>query len=421
MAFILPPTGLLTTPSGASSPKRFSLGSGHWYSLQNHVQSVLALPYDLGEYEKRYGARSSGEFMTDSFDAMHRLRVVGTKYGSPHSLRTELLKNPGLLADNDMPDGSAYTKVMWTVNKAQNDAFRMATMLAAIPELVTGNSVESSVEGIKTVFTGRGELLDRMAETVKRFDTLLDLLENCQSELEEAQIAMAIYTDKSSTTHNDLNKQIGELGVTIDSLQEKRNAAYNKWLDLTIAAVAAAAAIAVIGIAIGIVMAPESAGASVAIGAAITAGAAAAVGGGIAKAAAAARSDYEKFSTQFNNTQGLRRLRVAYRHDLTALDAQMRFSIPSSTGLVKQFKGFRDGWQSTIDQISETVSALDKNTLRGSVWADRAQMTAAAGQWSTVNSAMTEFMQNSLMDYELIELGNAMPPDDPAMKHALSG
>lgn len=420
MALFEPPSRLLTAVEGHPETRRFSLGAGHWYSLQNHIEAILALPFNMNDYKMRYGDDSSGEFMDDCFTAMSNLRLVAKKYGSPRALRVALIKDPNLMTGPYMPEGSAYLQSIWMVNRAQQDALTLSTMLNTIPEVTAGVTPAEAISRIKAVFQADGQILDRMQTTWKNYDSLIENLRGHHGEMEDAQAAMETYTRKSSHTMLALNRELGGLTIRIEDLQRDRDRAYKLWLELTISAVAVAASIAVIGTALSIFLSGASAGSSAAIGGYVTAGASAAAGSALGIAAGLARSKYERLAGDLDDAKDREKKRIAYKHDLQALDSQMKFTLPTSDGVVNQFRGFRDGWRNTIEDIRDTLNTLDANTLSSGPWLDRSRMAGVAGKWATVDGAMSSFLQDALVDPELVAFGKPMPADDPAYKKMLT-
>jgi hypothetical protein len=83
MALFVPSSQLLVTADESKTAQKFVLSSNSWFDLQSRLQSVLALPYNYGEYELRYGSASSGSQMKECFGAMNRLQGVAIRYGNP--------------------------------------------------------------------------------------------------------------------------------------------------------------------------------------------------------------------------------------------------------------------------------------------------------------------------------------------------
>lgn len=420
MTILIPSSKLLRATAGQPDARKFSLSSGEWFTLQNNVQSVLALPSDIAEFETRYGDASSGHQMKECFDAMRKLRQVANKYGNPKSLRQSIIEDPGILAKTYMPEGDAYLSTIWTIQQAHSDAALLSSTLRAIPTAAQGQSTTEVVYGIKSTFQQADQILDRMNNTVKNFDKLIKKFEELQGELEESQLAMRTYSDRSSDTRKELDKEIGELTSKIEKLENDRDEAYRLWLDLTISAVAAAAAIAVVGVAVSIVLAPATAGTSAVVGSMIAAGSAAAVGSALGIAAGVARSSYEDLKADVVKQTEFKIKRVAYRHDLGALDKQMAFSLPASTGLIDQLKMIRDGWNSSIGDINGQLSALDERNLADGPWLKQDQMDMSAANWTDVDTALTDFTASGFIDYRLVALGDDLPADDPEFKEALT-
>jgi hypothetical protein len=413
MTLFAPASQLIVKAGATLSAEAFVLASGDWFNMQNAVQSILALPSDFGEYTTRYGDASSGLLMKDCFDAMHNLRQVGTKYGNPKQLRAKLVKDPNFLANSDRPENDSYSSLVWAVTRAHEDAFALASYLKSIPESAQGSKPAEVVSGIKSMFLDTNGVADKMHATAMAFDAQVKELQSLQSQLEAAQGAMQTYTDRSSKTRVDLDKEIGDLKQKIEQLQKDRDDAYAKWLALTISAVAVSAGIAIAGIAISVILAAPTAGTSLAVGSAISVGAATAVGGALGVAAGVARTSYDDLVKTLADKEDFLVKRTAYRSDLGALDSLMQFSLPASDGLVRQVRGIRDGWNSTLEEIRFRVGNLTVDDLRTGPWLKRDEMAAAAAQWTKLDTLLKSFTIGSFVDYNVIQFGEPLPKDDP--------
>jgi hypothetical protein len=395
------------------------MGTDDWFSLQGSIQAVQALPFDYGEYQVRYGDPTSGLQMKEVFDAMRGLKTVADGYGSPRALRKRLLADPDILAAAARPKEDIYLSTAWTLQRAHEDAANLSRVLTSIPHSARGEPSAEVVDGIKSLFFDSDQLLDRVGQTTGHLTSLIHELQVIEGKLAEAQEKMRSYTSSSSHTMGALNKEIGELESQIKQLEKDREAAWAKWRDLTIAAVAVPAGIGIIGVGIMILLAIPTDGASFALGAAITTALAGAAATGLGIAAANARTAYEGLVKDVEDRSAFKKKRVAYRHDLGALDAQMKFTLPASTKVIDQITVIRDAWKSLGGEIQHKVSSLTVDNLSSGPWLKQAEMKAAADGWARVDQAITAFNINSLVDTQLLSFGSALPSDDPHWKQNL--
>lgn len=413
MSVFMPAAGLLVAVGDASGARKFSLASRQWFDLQNHVGAVLALPSNIDEYQVRYGDPSSGDQMKACFSAMQALQYVALKYGSPGRLRQALTRDPDFLAAGQRPRQDAYAATLWTVQRAHRDAFNLASALKSIPAAAREDVPKNVVAGIKSLFLDNDQILSRMRQTLAQFDTLVQEFRSLQDELETAQQAMQTFTGKASRTMTELNAQIGQTEATIRTLEQDRDAAYQKWLDLTIASCVVAAAIAIVGVAVSVILAAPTAGTSAFVGSAVAVGIGGAVGAALGTAASVARTSYEDLVTQVENAQDFLRKRIAYRHDLGALDQQMRFSLPSASALIDQLSTVRSAWSASIDEFQARVQDLSVANLADGPWCQPEPMNAASAAWGSVDGALKAFCIGSFVDAERVDFGAALPADDP--------
>jgi hypothetical protein len=420
MVLFLPSTRLLTAAGDSQTAQKFVLSSRDWFDLQTRLQSVMSLPYNYGEYETRYGSASSGLQMKDCFAAMNRLQGVAAKYGNPRQLRSKILKDPNFLANADRPKNDVYSATVWTLEQAHQDAFSLATALKSIPSNARGEPAADVVTGIKSMFFDTDQIADRMQRTVNQLDVLIADLQRMSDELDEAQTAMKVYTDHSGTTQKALNEEIGTLQAKITRLEHDRDAAYSKWIGLTISACVVPAVIAIVGIAIMVVLAVPTDGASFAMGSAVTGAATGIAAAGLGIAAGIARASYDDLVQKVSTTSELTQKRVAYRHDLGALDSTMKFSLPASNGVIAQVQLVRDAWASSLREIKHTVGDLDVSNLASGPWLRESVMAESAANWTKVDDAMRAFGCGSFIDPSLLSFGDALPKDDHDWQAKLS-
>ncbi len=413
MPLFVPSSRLLTAAGDGQSARKFVLSSTDWFDLQTRLQSVLALPYNYTEYETRYGDASSGLEMKDCFDAMSRLQAVATRYGNPRQLRAKILQDPNILAGADRPRNDSFSATVWTLGQAYQNAFSLASALKSIPGSARGSSASDVVTGIKSLFFDTDQIADRMQQTVAQLDALISEFQARSDELEEAQLAMKVYTDRSSATQTALNTEIGSLQDTIAQLEKDRDAAYSKWLGLTISACIVPAVIGIVGIAVMVVLAVPTGGGSFAVGTAVTGAAAGLAAAGLGTAAGLARSTYDDLVKEVSDTSDLMQKRVAYRHDLGALDATMKFSLPASNQVINQIGVVRDAWVSSLQEIKFKVGELGVDNLASSPWLQDTEMAASAANWTTVADAMRAFVQGSFVDSDVMAFGSELPKDEP--------
>ncbi|WP_426756938.1 alpha-xenorhabdolysin family binary toxin subunit A [Myxococcus sp. Y35] len=406
------PSAALVKAGPSQEAQRFILASSEWLELQTHVQAVLALPSDVSEYETRYGDASSGSTMKEVFDAMYRLRETASRYGSPKRLRASLVANPNFLGSATRPRNDAFSATVWTLQRAQQNASELANTFKLLPSLAKRESPADAVTGIKTLFLGQGQVIDKMHQTVKRLNELIGEFEQIERELEEAQAQMRIYTDRSSKTRVNLDKEIGELKLGIARLEKSRDEAYQRWRDLTISACVVPAGIGIIGIVAMVILAVPTGGAAFAVGSAVTGAAVAASAAALGAAAGVARSDYENLVSQVEQQSAFMGKRVAYRTDLGALDALMKFSLPASSGVIDQLAVVRDAWAGSIRELTARVNDLSTGTLSTSAWLREQEMNATSGHWNTLDDSLRRFVSGSLIDADVLAFGAALPQDD---------
>ena len=411
------PSSLLHQAGDSKAPQRLVLASSEWLDLQTRVQAVLALPSDVGEYEERYGDAPPGSQMKACFDAMHKLQQTASRYGSPKRLRARILNDPNFLAAAARPKNDAFSASVWTLERAHQDAIALAATFKSIPALPRHESLAATTAAIKTLFLDRGQIIERMQQTLDQVDALITEFQVIESELDAAQMVMQTFTDRSSNTRTSLDKEIGALQVRIVALERARDAAYQKWLALTISACTVPATIAIVGIIVMVVLAVPAAATSFAVGSAITGSLTAASAAALVTAAGTARTAYDDLVTDVQAESDDAAKRACYRADLGALDQLMKFSLPASSGVIGQLVSIKSAWAGAIREFSARANELNVDNLRTGPWLREQEMTATAAGWSRLDAALRAFVAGSFIEADLIDFGGKLPRDDTAWQN----
>ena len=91
----------------------------------------------------------------------------------------------------------------------------------------------------------------------------------------------------------------------------------------------------------------------------------------------------------------------------------MKFSLPTSNGIINQIQVIKTAWASSIDEIRYKVTDLTSETLADGPWLKEQEMAASAASWIKVDDALKAFLIGSFVDSSLISFGSELPKDDP--------
>lgn len=409
------PSSLLLQAGENHEAQRFLLASTEWIDLQTRAQAMLALPSDLGEFEERYGD-ASGSQMKQCFHAMHKLQQTATRWGCPKRLRARILNDPQFLAKAARPRGDALSATVWTLEHAHEDAHALAEAFGSIPALARSGSAAA----IKSMFVGAGRIIDRMHLTVDQLNVLIAEFQAIESELDTAQLAMTSFTERASRARASLDKEIGALQVGVVTLERAREAAYQKWLALTMSACIVPGTIAIPGAMLMVTLALPPGAASFAIGPAAAGAQTAALAASLAHSAAAARAAYDALVANLQAEGDFFATQVCFRADLGALDQLMKFSLPDSSGVIGDLVALKYGWTGAIREFSARANELNDDNLHASPWHDEQEMTQAAASWRLLDSAVRAFVAGSFLEADAVDFGNVLPRDDGAWQSHFS-
>lgn len=425
MPLLMPNAGLTRGAKDDGAGGSFVLASAEWATLQVALQSVLALPSGASDFEQRYGSAASGTEIRACFDAMRALRGVAEGIGNPARFRAAILRDPDLLAGAVPPD-DVYARTLWTVSRAKRDAGALSSGLRSIPEAASGGGTAEAVKGIREFLLGPDQVADRLQRTIEDLDRLIAALDEKAQRLGVAQEAMGTYTAASSRMRASLTREIGAIEASVADLERQRDDAFAKWQGLTAAACIVPALIAVIGtgilivtVAVSVPLTGPGAVAGLAWGTALVGATTAAAATGLGTAAGIARTGYEGLVQKVGDARDLRAKRVAYRHDLGALDGTMKFSLPTTAQVIGQVRTLRGGWQGALDEVRFRANELTPASLDADGWLDRGTMGAAANRWRGIEEAMDRFLINGFVDSELLPFGAPLPQADPNWRATL--
>lgn len=410
------PPPLLLQAGDSQDAQRFLLASTEWIDLQTRVQAMLALPSDLGEFEERYGDATSGSQMKECFHAMHKLQQAACCYGSPNRLRARILNDPRFLAKAARPKSEALAATVWTLERTHEDIHAIADAFKGIPDLARAGATAA----IATLFLGEGQLIDRMQRTVDQLNVLIAEFQAIESELDSAQLAMTAFTERASRTRASLDTEIGALQVSVVALERAREAAYQKWLSLAMAACVVPGTIAIAGAMLMVTLTVPPAAARFAIGSAGGGSQAAAAAASLANSARAARTAYDELVADLQAEGDFLTNQVCLRADLGALDQLMKFSLPDSSGVIGDLVALKNGWIGAIREFSARASALDAESLHAGPWLSDLEMAAAAASWTRLDDAIRAFVGGSFIDADSIYFGSTLPRDDPSWQSHFS-
>ncbi|MDL2357098.1 MAG: hypothetical protein QFF03_17730 [Pseudomonadota bacterium] len=405
------PLSLLQHAGDSKTALRFVLASRDWLELQIGVQALLALPSDLGEYEERYADPAAAAQRQDCFGAMHQLQHTATRYGSPKRLRARILNDSLFLASSVRPKNDAFAATVWVLERAHQDAFALAAAFNGIATSARQSAPAETAAAIRALFLERGQIIDRMQQTVDLVDALIGEFQAIEHALDKARTAIKPFTDRSSSTRTLLDRELGALLAPLVALERARDAACQKWLALAMSACSVPATIAIVGTGAMVVRSLPVANASFSADAPATGGhAAAAAALGIA--AATARSAYAGLVAAMQTDSECAARLACYRADLGALDQLMKSTLPSSSAVIGQLVLIKSAWAGSVREFSTRVHGLNADNLRNGPWLKAPEMAASAAGWTTLDAALKAFVLGSFVDADLIDFGSTLPHDD---------
>jgi hypothetical protein len=408
---ITPAPGLVVPANPDSGQKtQFALFSDSWIELQGYVGSAIELPITKGDFETKYGAVDGSKTVLGCIDAMKGVQAASTEFGDPKSLRTALIKDPGLLATPDAP-AEIYTHTVWLGQRVHQTAATIASGYQTVLNELTGLPPAQQVANLKAYLfdqtLGPIPLSEKMSQEVS---TLVQKLGRFEQKMNEYNEKLSAFTGQSSQMMIDVSSTIGSLTKKIVDLEKSRDDAYQAWRDFTIAAVTSSVGCMLIGA----VLAPFTGGVSLLVGGA----AAIATGLGLGLKAAECRAQYNSYCEMIQQQGEELKKKQRLRADLGDFSTQMRLVGPAMSKFLKNLQTVQGVWV----QMNSDMIAISQNVNEGNVgtlpFLVKAKSNLAVDSWKSIDASAKQFTVESLVDYTSLAFGNAMPANAPLAKAA---
>lgn len=391
----------LETDPGTPPKSRFALFTDSWISLQSSTAVALKLPISQGDFEKKYGSFGSSKVITQSIDAMRDVQATAKEFGDPTSLRSQLIKNPNMLAVDTPPD-EIYTHTVWLGQRVSNNATTLISGMTAVKSAFNSMPPASKVENIKKYLFSQSmgpiPIAQKMSEEVQ--DLIKKLLK-----FEEKMAAYADvlnhYTNNSGALTKEVEDKLGDISKKITRLKDARDEAYDSWLKFTIAAASTAFAC----VAIGALLAPATGGVSLKVGVA-----AGAVAGGIMGAKAAGfRAEYSAYCNQLTTAEGDQRQKMRLQSDLIGFNTEMKRVGPAMAGFMSSLQQVGGVWTKMNNDLQYMVNNVTEKNIDELPFLVEGEVNKAIESWRKVDAAASQFTVSSLTNFKHIEMGDELP------------
>lgn len=401
------PAAGLTTPADERSGQKtqFALFSDSWIEMQGYVGSALELPIAAGSFEEKYGTIGSSTTITDCIAAMRGVQSTAAEFGNPKTLRAALIQNPNLLASNT-PPAEIYTHTVWLGQRVHQTAGTIVSGYESVLEELVCLPAKDQVENLKAYLFDQTMGPIPLSKTMSdEAGALIIKLGKFEQKMNEYNEKFKAFTSGSSKMMQDLDTTIGGLAQKIHELEGLRDEAYKAWRDFTIAACTTSVGCLLIGA----VLAPFTAGVSLAVG--TLAGIATGVGLGVK--AAQERAAYNEYCSQIDtqNTELTKKQRL--RSDLGDFNIAMQRVGPAMNKFLKSLQTVQGVWVSMNNDMLAISNSLTPDNVGSLPFLVKTKANLAIDSWKAVDESAKQFTVESLVDYQSLGFGDKMPAPPP--------
>jgi hypothetical protein len=408
---IAPAPGLTTPADPRSGQKtQFALFSDSWLELQAYVGAAIDLPITKGNFEEKYGTIGSSTTILDAIDAMKNVQAASTEFGNPKTLREALIKDPNILGSKE-PPAEIYTHTVWLGQRVRTTALNLSTNFQEVVDDVQSLPSKEKVAALKEfLFDQASGPIAVSKQMSDEAGALIRKLGKFERKMNEYNQKLQAFTSGSSKMIQEVDTSIGALAQKIKELEGLRDEAYKAWRDFTIAAVTTAVGCLLIGA----LLAPFTAGASLAVGA--IAGIATGVGLGVK--AAQERGKYNEYCNQLDTQNQELMKKQKLRADLGDLNTQMQRIGPAMGKFLKSLQTVEGVWVSMNSDMLAISNSITPENVGESAFIVKLKANQAIEAWKDVGESAKQFTVESLIDYQSLAFGDQMP-EPPADKRGL--
>lgn len=407
---LVPPTTLTQKSATTVRPNRFILFTDSWLDLQTYIQTCLALPVSVQDFEKTYGAFDERKLVTDAFAAMQNLQGLTSDFGNPALLKKKMTANAAFLFGKEPPQ-EIYAHIVWLAMQMQNVASTFSYTLDNLDRAIGSHAgtKERRAQNLKDLLVGAGGLVAQAQDMRNKTQALMDKLGRFDERIQGANERVVFYTSQESAILGAANRLVGQYTQEIDTvLKPASEHALKAWRDFSIAAASVSVGLVLIGC-VTFALAPATFGLAGIAGMGL-------VGGGVAAAIALGvlaerqHTAYNSYLDQISTKEAEKRKKIALVSDLSGLNSQIS-RVGRGLADFKTHLEVIDGiWLDIGGKLSFICGNYSVDQLSDLPWVTQAfKIGDAANKWGEIATTTEEFTQNSLVDYHSAKFGDRVP------------
>jgi hypothetical protein len=365
---------------------RFILMGEEWLTVQTYVTQALQLPINTANWNERYGDFPAADknLVTNALGAMKDVQSLGTRFGNPTTLKKHIIETPDYTMRKTPPD-EIYGHIVWLASQIYAKAGTFTGTFKSFKSLLdpTGQSEQERAANLRSVLVGRGGLVSDAKDMADKTAELLKKMAKFDTDLTAANGTIVKYSGQSSQLLASARTIIGQDEDLIKKTQELADAAYRKWRDYMISAIAVSVGLFVLSM--GLLVLP-----------------AAIAGAVLGTLSAKARAQYNEYLKEIGKKQENIRKKNLLVYDLGSLNTS---ALNVSGGIGKFLATFQQ-IEGTFLDMAGNLSYIannytDKQLADMNVVNQALRLDDATKKWHKIGESAQEFTRNSLVDFQV--------------------
>lgn len=358
--------------------------------MQTFIVQALQLPIAIGDFKTKYGDFADEADVEGCVAAMQAVNNLSAEFGDPTALVKELATNPAVLQTDTAPT-QLYLHIVWFATKLFETATTFNQTLGQFMTLLNSTPPDQRQAMITEILTGDGGLQSSAVTMGQLANDLNKALAAFNLKLTPSVNTMATYSGHATKFYTEVTDDITTDLANVITYQEEADKAYKLWRDLTISAVT---------VSVGLVV--------------LTGGmawpAAAVAAGVLGSQAAKARKAYDDAMDEVHGAEADEQKKIALQNDLDAFNKQMLPVNTAAQAFAVTLATVEGVWLNIANDLASIAKNFTPDQFNNlPVWKEAMKLDDATQDWQTIAAAASNYTENSLVAYHIINFGDDLP------------
>jgi len=360
--------------------------------MQTFIVQALQLPIAIGDFKTKYGDFADESDVEGCVAAMKAVQNLSVDFGDPTALIKQLATDPTILQGATAPT-QLYLHIVWFATQLYNTATTFNQTLGQFMTLLNSTPPDQRQALVTEILTGNGGLQSSAVTMGQLANDLNQALAQFNLKLTPATDTMSTYSGNATKFYAEVTKDITADIGDVQTFQAEADAAYKLWRDLTISAVTVSVGITVLSMGMAWPLAAVAAGV-------------------LGSQAAKARAAYDKAVDQVHATEADEQKKILLQGDLNAFNKQMTPVNTAAQNFADTLAKVEGVWVQIASDLAFIVKNFTPDQFANlPVWKEAMKLDDATQDWQTIAAAASNYTENSLVAYHIINFGDALPPD----------